>query len=52
MISALYTAFSDGVELSDALLLTEAKGTRPLSVTMGEKIAELRAWAEDRAVPA
>ncbi len=52
VISALYTAFSDGRALDDVLLLEEARGTRPLSVTMGEKIAELRAWAEDRAVPA
>jgi SpoVK/Ycf46/Vps4 family AAA+-type ATPase len=52
VISALYTAFSEGVELNDDLLLEEARGTRPLSVTMGEKIAELRTWADNRAVPA
>ncbi len=28
------------------------KRTRPLSVIMAEKIAALRAWAKERAVPA
>jgi SpoVK/Ycf46/Vps4 family AAA+-type ATPase len=52
VISALYTAFSEGADLDTDLLLREIEGTRPLSVTMGEKITELRAWAKDRAVPA
>jgi hypothetical protein len=30
----------------------EIAATRPLAVVMAEKIAELRAWAEDRTVPA
>ena len=50
VISALYTAFAEGTDLSDQLLVEEIKSTRPLSVTMGEKISELRAWAADRAV--
>jgi SpoVK/Ycf46/Vps4 family AAA+-type ATPase len=52
VLSALYSAFSLGEDLSDALLIEEARTTRPLSVTMGEKIEELRSWARDRAVPA
>jgi SpoVK/Ycf46/Vps4 family AAA+-type ATPase len=52
VISALYTAFSEGADLDTDLLLREIEGTRPLSVTLGEKITELRAWAKDRAVPA
>ena len=28
------------------------KRTRPLSVVMAEKVAELRAWARERTVPA
>ena len=52
VLSALYTAFAEGADLSDELLLDEIRGTRPLSVTMGEKIDELRTWAADRAVPA
>jgi len=52
VLSALYSAFAEGTDLSDELLLAEIHSTRPLSVTMGEKIAELRSWASDRAVPA
>ncbi|RLB50537.1 MAG: hypothetical protein DRJ42_18655 [Deltaproteobacteria bacterium] len=52
LLSALYSAFAEGTELDDAMILKEVAVTRPLSVTMGEKIDELRAWAQDRAVPA
>jgi SpoVK/Ycf46/Vps4 family AAA+-type ATPase len=52
IVSALYTAFAQGAELGDAHLLHEAKTTRPLSVMMAERIADLRAWAVGRAVPA
>ncbi|MEM9195169.1 MAG: AAA family ATPase [Myxococcota bacterium] len=52
VISALYTAFSEGRDLDDALLISELKATRPLAVTMAEKIQELRDWAKHRAVPA
>jgi hypothetical protein len=34
------------------LIAAELEATRPLSVVMGEKIAELRAWATERTVPA
>lgn len=52
VVSGLYTAFSEGAELSTDLLLEEIKETRPLSVTMHEKIAKLRAWASERTVSA
>ena len=52
VVSALYTAFSDGGDLDTDALLREAGATRPLSVTMAEKIDALRDWARDRAVPA
>jgi hypothetical protein len=52
IISALYSAFSEQRELDDSLLRDELRATRPLSVTMAEKIDELRAWANDRAVSA
>jgi len=59
--TALYAAFSrDGAcpvspttnkqDLSTDDLLTALKSTVPLSVTRAEEIAELRAWAKDRAV--
>jgi hypothetical protein len=35
-----------------AILQKEIAHTRPLSVTMAERIASLRAWAAERTVPA
>ena len=52
MVSALYAAFAEGKELADEHLLTEVKTTKPLSVLMGERVTQLRAWAADRCVPA
>jgi AAA+ superfamily predicted ATPase len=52
VVSALYTAFSDGTELTTPHLLQEAAATRPLSITMAEKIQALRDWARERTVPA
>jgi SpoVK/Ycf46/Vps4 family AAA+-type ATPase len=52
IISGLYSAFSMNNELSTEILENEITETRPLSVTMSEKIEALRDWASDRAVPA
>jgi SpoVK/Ycf46/Vps4 family AAA+-type ATPase len=52
VVSALYTAFANGSDLDQAVLEEEARITRPLSVTMHEKVAALREWARERAVPA
>lgn len=52
VISALYTVFAENEELSTGRLLEEIRSTRPLSVTMAEKIDALRSWARDRTVPA
>ncbi len=52
IVAALYTAFSDGAELSTASVLTELTSTLPLSTTMREKIQGLRSWAEGRTVRA
>jgi len=52
VVSGLYTAFSLEHPLTTEDLLREVAGTVPLSVTMAEKIASLRAWAETRTVPA
>jgi AAA+ superfamily predicted ATPase len=52
VVSALYGAFSSNGELSTATVLHELSRTRPLSRTMGEQLAALRAWARDRTVPA
>lgn len=51
IISAYYCAHAQGLALSQSLLMDELCKTRPLSIVMSEKIAALRAWAEDRTVP-
>ena len=48
--TALYAAFACKQELTNKDLLTALSSTVPLSVTRAEEIADLRAWARDRAV--
>lgn len=50
VVSALYTAFSDQEEVTTEAITHEIELTRPLSVTMAERIDALRSWARDRAV--
>jgi len=52
IVSAMYGALSEGVELADRHLQTELKATKPLSVLMAEQVTQLRAWACGRCVPA
>ena len=52
VVSALYTAHSSNQTVSARVIATEFEATKPLSVVMGEKIAELRDWARERTVPA
>lgn len=52
VVAGLFSAFSANTPLSTELLLQEIKNTRPLALTMTEKIGELRAWAQDRTVMA
>ncbi len=49
VLSGLYTSLSLKQPLSTEVLLEEIEKTRPLSVTMGEKLLELRRWAQERA---
>lgn len=51
VVGALYHAFDDGRELSQADLELEVKSSVPLSVMMAEEIDELRTWAKMRARP-
>ncbi|MFT3835784.1 MAG: AAA family ATPase [Myxococcaceae bacterium] len=48
VVSALYDAFADGVELSAPLVLRALQETRPLAVTMAEDVNRLREWAQQR----
>ena len=52
VVSALYTAHSSQKAADARLIAAELAATRPLSVVMAEKIAELRDWAAERTVPA
>ena len=52
VVAGLHHAFADRSELSTQMLLKTIEQSPPLSVTMSEKIANLRAWAEGRCVPA
>jgi len=52
VISALYSAFYRGDKLSTELIEEEINNTSPLSVTMAEKINQLRQWATGRTVVA
>jgi len=49
--AALFSAFASGGDLTTELLEREILATRPLSVTMREKVEALREWARDRTVP-
>ena len=50
VIAGMYTAFSSGTSLSQDLLEAEIGATRPLAITMGERVARLRQWARGRTV--
>lgn len=52
IVAGLYTAFNAGAELTTAHLHQQREGTRSLAEMMPERLAQLRAWAEDRCVPA
>ena len=52
VISACFDAFNERRRLTADDLLHEIANTVPLSVTQAEQIAELRAWADIRAVAA
>jgi SpoVK/Ycf46/Vps4 family AAA+-type ATPase len=52
VVSGLYEAYARAAPLNTAILQGEIGATRPLSVTMAEHVAALRAWAADRTVRA
>jgi hypothetical protein len=52
VVSALYSAHASDQRVDARLIAAEIDATRPLSVVLGEKIAELREWARERTVPA
>jgi SpoVK/Ycf46/Vps4 family AAA+-type ATPase len=52
IVSALYDAFADGVELSAQHIIHAISETLPLAVTMAEDVNRLRDWAKLRTRPA
>jgi hypothetical protein len=52
VVAGLFAAFSANSPLTTEMLLAEIQNTRPLALTMTEKIGELRAWAQQRTVMA
>ncbi len=52
VVSALYAAHAGQQGVNVRFIAAELEATRPLSVVMAEKIAELRDWAAERTVPA
>jgi SpoVK/Ycf46/Vps4 family AAA+-type ATPase len=52
IVSALYDAHAAQTRLDTAGIVAALAQTRPLSVLMAEEIQHLRAWAQERCVPA
>jgi ATP-dependent 26S proteasome regulatory subunit len=52
VVAALHAAFAAHSELGTAEVLAALRTSPPLSVTMAERVAALRAWAQGRCVPA
>jgi hypothetical protein len=50
--TALFEAYAAKTEVTTAHVVNAAKASPPLSVTMAERVGELRRWAADRCVPA
>lgn len=52
IVSALHEAHAGKRELDTEIIRKVMAASPPLSVTMAERVAELRAWAAGRCVPA
>jgi hypothetical protein len=52
VLSGLYSAFTSKAELDTSALAQEIRETRPLAITMAEKIDAMRSWAQGRTIRA
>ncbi|MEZ6242694.1 MAG: AAA family ATPase [Phycisphaerales bacterium] len=52
VLAALHVAFHENREPTSLDIERALRGSPPLSITMAEQVARLRAWAEGRCVPA
>jgi ATP-dependent 26S proteasome regulatory subunit len=50
IVSGLYSMVGGSGNLTNEILITEIRATRPLSVLMAENVAALREWAQGRTV--
>ena len=51
VVSATYSAHTEGQQVNGQHVYNELQATRPLSVVMSERINQLRTWASSRTVP-
>ena len=49
VVNAMYAAFADKVEITDAHIAAELAKTKPLTVTSPERVAKIREWGESHA---
>jgi len=52
VVAALHEAYASRSDLTTALIVQALADSPPLSVTMAERVDALRAWAQNRCVPA
>ena len=52
IVSGLHDAFAEGGELTTQRIVSALEASPPLSVTMAERVAWVRQWAQGRCVPA
>jgi SpoVK/Ycf46/Vps4 family AAA+-type ATPase len=52
IISALHEAYADKSSLSTEQIVAALETSPPLSVTLAEKVQDIREWAQGRCVPA
>jgi SpoVK/Ycf46/Vps4 family AAA+-type ATPase len=52
VVSGLHEAYADEKPLATEHIVEALRNSPPLSVTMAEKVQELRDWAKNRCVPA
>ena len=52
VVAAMHDAFADKQDLTTAKIVSAIENSPPLSVTMAERVQELRTWAKNRCVPA
>lgn len=50
VVAAIYAGYAQQTAITTSHIMQEIRHTKPLSVVMGERITDLRAWANERTV--